>query len=276
MLSRHPYWLLGLAAILGLGAAVAASQWLQSRVSAAEESLRAGQSVVVAARDIAFGARFLPEDVTAVSWPKESAPEGSFAITTDVIGKFSNQRLVAGEVILQERAVEHHAGSSLSELIEPNKRAVTVRVNDVIGVGGFLLPGNRVDVLATRMVQETQRATSRTLLQNLKVLAVDQTAQAEKDKPVVVRAVTLEMDPGDAELLAQAEEEGTLQLSLRNPDDDSVLKQNVLIPAAVPVRTERFSKKAPPPARQVVQEPKSTHSVTVIRQAEVNNSEVNP
>lgn len=283
MLSRHPFVLLGVAAVLGLGAALAASRWLQNRASAAEESLRAGQPVVVAATDISFGDRLTAENLKTISWPKDSAPEGTYSDAAQVIGRYASQRLVEGEMILESRAVTRAAGSSLSELIEPNKRAVTVRVNDVIGVGGFLLPGNRVDVLATRMLQEQRRAVSRTILQNLKVLAVDQTAQTDKDKPVVVRAVTLEMDPGQAELLAQAEEEGTLQLSLRNPDDASVTNEELVVatsvPAPVPAKPAKPAKKtvaAPKHAVEPVPPPKTTHSVTVIRQSEVGNAEVNP
>ena len=158
--------------------------------------------------------------------------------------------------------------------IEPTKRAVSVRVNDVIGVGGFLLPGNRVDVLATRMTDE-RRAVTQTLLQNLKVLAVDQTASPEKDKPAVVRAVTLEMEPVEAELLVGATEEGTVQLALRNPDDMRVVSSIANPPpAAQPARMPRIVKPAMPVAKAPTPEPRS--EVMVIRQAQVGMAEVNP
>jgi pilus assembly protein CpaB len=91
-------------------------------------------------------------------------------------------------------------------------------VDDVVGVGGFLLPGNRVDVLATKTTSAgSNSATSRTILENLRVLAVDQTAGTDKTQPVVVRAVTLEMSASEAEALVTAQTEGKLQLALRNP-----------------------------------------------------------
>ena len=95
-------------------------------------------------------------------------------------------------------------------------RALTVRVNDVIGVAGFLLPGNRVDVLSARKTTD-RRAVTETILRNIKVLAVDQTASTEKNEPVIVRAVTLEMTPDQAEVLVKARTEGEIQLTLRNP-----------------------------------------------------------
>ena len=122
--------------------------------------------------------------------------------------------------MIETRLREHLGGSTLSALITPNMRAVTVRVNDVVGVGGFLLPNNRVDVLATRRDQRDSEARTRTILENIKVLAVDQEASQDKEKPVVVRAVTLEMTPEQAEIVVTATEEGSIQLALRNPLDD--------------------------------------------------------
>jgi pilus assembly protein CpaB len=95
---------------------------------------------------------------------------------------------------------------------------MTVRVDDVVGVAGFLLPGNRVDVVAARKVND--RATTETILMNINVLAVDQTSTQDKNAPVVVRAVTLEMTPQEAEILVRAREEGRIQLTLRNPADE--------------------------------------------------------
>jgi pilus assembly protein CpaB len=106
-------------------------------------------------------------------------------------------------------------GSTLAAMVDPEKRAVTVRVNDVIGVAGFLLPGNRVDVLASR--KQNNRAQTEILLEDLRVLAVDQVASPDKDKPLLVRAVTLEVTPKQAGKLVNATVEGTVQLALRNP-----------------------------------------------------------
>ena len=271
MLRGRPYLLLGLAGVFGLGAALLATSWLENRVAGSDGPLHT-RPVVVATRAIPFGERIGEADLKLADWPADSVPAGAFDSIAEVSGRFANQKLVAGEALLQERVTDAASGSSLSMQIEANKRAMSVRVNDVIGVGGFLLPGNRVDVLATRMTQD-RRAVTRTLLQNLKVLAVDQTAQADKDKPVVVRAVTLEMDPAEAEQLVGATEEGTVQLALRNPDDaDMVTAQPAeAAPAAAapPPQLRRASSarpRTPPPAP----------TITIIRQAQVSVTEINP
>ncbi len=170
-------------------------------------------------------------------------------------------------MILEEKVAAFGGGSALSAVIAPNKRAVTVRVNDVIGVAGFLMPGNRVDIVAAKK-NGSYRYESRTLLENVKVLAVDQTASPEKDKPVIVRAVTLELTSDEAEELVKATQEGMIQLALRNPLDDS------LRPAPEPVKEEVVAevKPAPKPApRRVVV---TSSRVTIIRGTDVSTSKV--
>jgi pilus assembly protein CpaB len=143
-------------------------------------------------------------------------------------------------------------------------RAVSVAVNEIIGVAGFLLPGNRVDVLATKKAGN-RNVKAHTLLQDIKVLAVDQTSSTDKNDPVIVRAVTLEVNPQQAEVLIRATQEGKVQLTLRNPLDEVLVVADqgpapqVNKPAAkTPVRKRVFYK------------PK----VTVIRGTQVSTSEV--
>lgn len=263
------------ALLLGVIAAVLAARWMQQRLSAAETARSSTAQVVVAAKTIPFGERIKQGDVKTIAWPAMDVPADSFSDPSTVVGRFSNQKLLPGELILAPRVVEASAGNFLSTMIEPNQRAVTVRVNDVIGVAGFLLPGNRVDVLATRINTE-RRAETHTLLQNLRVLAVDQTtAQAGKDEPVVVRAVTLEMNPEQAERLVSATEEGTVQLALRNPDDTSVALRPAP-PATVPLEeppVEVTAAAPPPAARKAKTSRPSKETVTVIRQAQTSESE---
>jgi pilus assembly protein CpaB len=258
------------ALVLGVVAAVFATRWMQQRIVVAETSRTGTVPVVVAAKTIGFGDRIQSGDVKAIAWPKADVPDGTFSDTAAVVGRYSTQKMVPGELVLRQRAVEHTGGNLLSAQIEPSRRAVTVRVNDVIGVAGFLLPGNRVDVLATRLDNQ-RRAETRTLLQNLKVLAVDQTtAEAGSDKPVVVRAVTLEMSPEEAEQLVTATEEGSVQLALRNPEDHSLRTAAKVEPAAV-------TPPPPPPVTSVPRKqapPKQT--VTVIRQTQTSEAETQP
>ena len=144
-------------------------------------------------------------------------------------------------------------------------RALTVRVNDVIGVAGFLLPGNRVDVLSSRKEGNNRRAVTETILRNIKVLAVDQTASTEENEPVIVRAVTLEMTPVQAETLVKARTEGEIQLTLRNPLEDEPLVEEEPEPQQVA--------KAPvaAPSKPTTTRPRSTSTtVTVIRGTKVD------
>lgn len=246
-----------IAVALGLGAAFYAQKWFQQQAETAHAGRGQGKVVVVAAREIPFGARIEQGHLRTVSWPGKDAPEGAFEAIEDVVGKVANQRIVASEAVVRQRVGDASAGGSLAGLIDPSKRAVTVRVNDVIGVAGFLLPGNHVDVLATRML-DNRRASTRTLLENLKVLAVDQTAQPDKEKPTVVRAVTVEVDPRQAEQLVQATEEGTVQLALRNPE------------SALPVpQVAAAAGEAPRPVARRAPEPEP---ITVIRQTSVGQS----
>lgn len=139
--------------------------------------------------------------------------------------------------------------SALAAVVAPDKRAVTVRVDDVVGVAGFLLPGNRVDVVATRKDDRTGVVTSETILSNIKVLAVDQSTATNSNEPVIVRAVTLEVTPADGETLLKGKAAGSIQLALRNPTDESDARHK-LIAQAAPIR-----KAAPAPDM----------SITVIR-----------
>lgn len=212
----------GLALLLGSGAAYIAQRWAENRlVDVRQHASDGGAQVVVAAREIEFGKRIEPNHLKLAPWPATAVPIGAFSNLADVVGKLSKYDILPGEPVLAPRVADPASGSLLASMIGPNKRAVAVRVDDVVGVGGFLLPGSHVDVVASRRIEQ-DRFQTRTILQNLKVLAVDQTAStqaSDQDKPVVVRAVTLETNLDEAEILVQATREGTVQLALRNPED---------------------------------------------------------
>ena len=232
------------ALLLGISAAYLANNWVdEQRVGSGSGD--AGTPVVVAALDIPFGQKIEQAHVKIVDWPSGNSPKGAFSDPLLLEGKIAKQSFLPGEVILEERVVEHLGGSTLASIVEPNKRAITVRVNDVIGVAGFLLPGNRVDILATRT--RGSNPTTETILQDVKVLAVDQTASTDKDRPVVVRAVTLELSPAEAEVLVKATAEGTLQLTLRNPLDSELVakKDEVVVEKKEERKIERVVYKRP-------------------------------
>ena len=184
------------------------------------------------------------------------------------MGKIATFDILRGDIVRGARLSEHLGGSTLASLIAPDKRAISVRVDDVVGVGGFLLPGNRVDVLATKSTGAGNSATSRTILENLRVLAVDQTAGTDKTQPVVVRAVTLEMSGVEAEALVTAQTEGKLQLALRNPLN--LDKKTAAVASVAPVAPAMAVAAVEAPPRVVQRSSGEGGGVTVIRGIEAN------
>jgi pilus assembly protein CpaB len=246
---------------LGLGVAATwmAGNWVRQANATAEVPMA---TVVAAEIAVPFGTRVAERHLKVLNMPQEFVPAGSFAKIEEVLDRVTVQPIVAGEILMRERFTESEDGSTLAALVTEKMRAVTVRVDDVIGVAGFLLPGNRVDVLAARR-EEGRRATAETILRDVKVLAVDQTAATEKNEPVIVRAVTLEVNPVQAEVLVKAKEEGSIQLTLRNPLDDEVFVEAPPPPKPAPVAA---------PVRVVAPPTPRPRSVTVIRGTNVSEA----
>ena len=262
MLSRRGPILIVISLLLAVGAAWVANRWL---ITQNEQREAASDTVPVAAAaiDIPFGTRIEPRHVVMIQMLKDSAPQGVFPASAAVEGKIARAPIMKGEILLAGRFADAGEGSTLATVITENMRAVSVRVNDVVGVAGFLLPGNRVDVVsAYRDGQETR---SETIVQNVKVLAVDQTAATEKNEPVVVRAVTLEVTPVDAEKLALAAERGAIQLALRNPLDDRLVAMRSGVPVVVPAPASPAAQPAKPRSRVRIGPPPADTSITVIR-----------
>jgi len=235
--------LIALSLLLGLGAVWMANNWLSARLDAGPDDN--SRNVVVATTEIPFGQMVEAQNVALVRMPKGTVPDDSFDSTESVIGKIATFGMLRGDVIRGARLAEHLGGSTLASLIATDKRAVSVRVDDVVGVGGFLLPGNRVDVLATKRKGNGDEADASTILEDLRVLAVDQTASTDKTQPVVVRAVTLEMGSEEAEVLVKAMSEGRLQLALRNPLDNQKRPAAPPVAAAVAVAPKPVVRRAP-------------------------------
>lgn len=266
MFKSRTVLMLFFALAMGLSAAWLARGWAVDRLATPTEEN--GVPVVVAALQIPFGKKLEASDLRVSTMPKSMVPAGAYRDPVEIESTVAMSTIYPGEVIMREKVAAFSGGSALSAVIAPNKRAVTVRVNDVIGVAGFLMPGNRVDVVAAVPVGN-RRYQSRTLLENVKVLAVDQSASPEKDKPVIVRAVTLELSSADAEDLVKATQEGVVQLALRNPLDDGVRPE----PEPEPVKEEIVAKAPvakPAPRRVVV----TSSNVTIIRGTEVSTSRV--
>lgn len=209
--------LLLLAIVAGLAAAMYAAGWVAQRGNLASTK------VAVAAVDIELGSKVNPQMVTLADWPTTSVPEGAFKDVKDLQERVVKVGIQRGDAILERKLSPPGSKGGLSAVIAEGKRAMTVRVNDVVGVAGFALPGTYVDVMVN-----TQEATkpggepgqiSMTVLDHVLVLAVAQEASRDETKPKVVSAVTLELAPEDAEKLDLARSVGTLSLVLRNQLD---------------------------------------------------------
>jgi pilus assembly protein CpaB len=205
--------------LLAVLAAWVANGWLSMR--AAAKTGPEPEPVVTAASDMPLGTRIKAEQLVVIEVPPGTAPKGSFQHIDQVVGKVTSTAVVGGEILLAQRLATSDKGSALASVVDKNMRAVTVRVDDMVGVSGFLVPGNRVDVIATKTEPGSGQVRATTILSNVKVIAVDQTTPQDPNQPAVVHAVTLMVTPSDAELLLKGRTAGQIQLTLRNPLDQS-------------------------------------------------------
>ena len=210
--------MLVVAVIAGLAAVVLAARWMQLRGSTS-----VGQ-VAVAQVDIPVGGRISTSMVMLAEWPSNSMPEGAFHDIKLLDGRVTRTGLQRGEPVTESRLAAQGTRGGLSAVVAAGKRAMTVRVNDVVGVAGFALPGSFVDVMVNMQTDpgqhaEKTRSVSKIVLERILVLAVGQEADRDNTKPNVVNAVTLELTPEQAEKLDLARSVGTLSLVLRNETD---------------------------------------------------------
>jgi pilus assembly protein CpaB len=192
--------------------------------------------VVVAASDLPLGSELTADDVKVIEWPASSVPAEAIGDPKEVVGRGLVMPVVQYEPILPLKLASKEAGAGLPPVIPPGLRAVSVRVNEVIGVAGYVVPGTRVDVLTTiNPGQQQTTMTSKVILTDVQVLAagtkLDNTA--DKDKPVPVSVVTLLVNPDEAERLTLAASEGKIQLALRNPLDRSAPATRGVRPAVL-------------------------------------------
>jgi pilus assembly protein CpaB len=233
--------------IIGLGAVVLASRWVN------EQATVQSSKVVVAATDVDLGTPLAPQMLKVADWPSGSVPTGAFTDIKALDTRVLKTSLSRGEPVLESKLAPLGATGGLSAVIKEGNRAMTVRVNDVVGVAGFALPGNYVDIVVNT-VDETAKAAngnnsiSKIVLEHILVLAVAQEQNRDETKPKVVNAVTLEVTPDQAEKLDLARSVGTLSLVLRNQIDSSLAatsgstKKDLLNgnthPVALPVATD--------------------------------------
>jgi pilus assembly protein CpaB len=228
------------------------------------------RSVVVAAADLDIGAELGRDDVRIIQWPANAVPANAISNPDEVIGRGLILPVIQNEPILPMKLSSKEAGAGLPPAIPPGLRAVSVRVNEVIGVAGYVLPGTRVDVVTT-LSPTDQKAdmTSKVILTNVQVLAAGTKIERDTDrnKPIPVTVVTLLVNPDEAERLTLAASEGKIQLALRNPLDKTTTATHGVRPAMLlglmpPVRQVARLRNSAGPAMTAGPEPTT---VEVIR-----------
>ena len=217
-----------IALVFGAISVFVANIWLSNRAnppvqqavvaSAAVET----STIVVASRDLAFGELLNSDVLREIPWPKSSIPDGSYAKVATLIGDGDHIVLTSispNEPILKWKISGAGARASLSAIIKPGMRAVAVRINDVAGVAGFVLPGDRVDVLYTKNSNNgssNEGSTTDILIQNVRILAIDQVADQKKSDPLLAKVATVEVSALDGQKIALAQTTGSLSLTLRS------------------------------------------------------------
>jgi pilus assembly protein CpaB len=255
--------MLVIALILAGVAALIAKHWVEYQTGT--QPITAEQNnvqVYVAATDIPFASHIKGTQIKLIPWPKDSVPSEAFTEEDTqkdpkaIVDKVAQRNFYANEILLKPQ-IKETGGITLP--IPEGMRAISVRVDDIVGVAGFILPGNKADIIVTgtdskivclpkapgyKAIPITTGSQNQTytLLPNIKILAIDQLAQ-EQDKPAVVRALTLEVDPKQALCLVQAMRSGALQFTLRNPMDTDTA---IAIPEAAPVNLPSLIKSKKP------------------------------
>jgi len=262
-----------IAVMAGGGLAYATYNFMQSQPAKAAPTPT--QPVVVAAADLQLGAELKKDDLRVVGFPQGEAPEGTFGNPADLIGRGLIVSVVKNEPLLPAKLASKEAGSGLPPVIPPGLRAVSVRVNEVIGVAGYVLPGTHVDVVATvNPSDKPSETTSKVILTDVQVLAagtkLEQNGADSKPQPVSV--VTLLVNPDESERLTLASGEGKIQLALRNPLDKEApatrgVRAAALVgtPAPAPTVRQAASRKAAPAPAPVPVPVAEPTTVEVIR-----------
>lgn len=260
--------------VLSIGAGLTAVAMVNDDGSAGR-TVPEGSQVVVTTRDFQLGEPLDKAALKAIAWPSDAVPPGSFRSVADVDGRVLKTVMLRGEPVLAPKLAPIGTKGGLSAVIDPGKRAITVKVNEVVGVAGFALPGNFVDVLVSTR-DDSDKPVSKIVLERILVLAVAQEAGRDDTKPRVVSAVTLEVSPDQAEHLDLARSIGTLSLVLRNQVDsvatitDGARRQDLLhgMPgqsrtAAAPAAAQAPVRKTKPAAP--TNTPPATDRIEVIR-----------
>jgi pilus assembly protein CpaB len=272
--------ILAVAISMGGSAAYLTRSWLKDQTSAA---VQPAGTIVVAAESLAYGTAMTPDNVVEIPWFSNTLPEGAFAVKDDLLN--DGRRVVLsplkrGEPVLRSKITGPGQRASLASLLDDGKRAVTVSVDDVRGVAGFVLPGDFVDIVVIADDGSPKRQSySDILLEHVKVLAIDQVASEGEGQPTVAKAVTVEVTKEQAQKILLATSIGKLSLILARPVESKpdpnrrVSEKDIGRTSPEPVRPPP----APPPPAPVVKAPAAptnTVKITIVRNGEIKEYEV--
>jgi len=246
--------------LLSLVSGVIAVAWLHNLNKPVASEAEASPSIVVAGKNLDYGDHISLADLRLVKWPAGTVPAGSFGRLEDLAGPGEDRVVLrpmeADEPVLASKVSGNGGKSSLSSVIEADKRAVRLRVNDATGVAGFVQPGDHVDILLTHSDgapgATATSAKIEVLLQDVLVRAIDQDVNVRKDAAGAVKVVTVEVSPRDAQKLTLASSIGTLSLTLRNMRSkqqvapSSLSVKDLLPPSVPPVIAEKLQSLAAP------------------------------
>jgi pilus assembly protein CpaB len=230
---------LGLAIVCGALAVWLTSQWMEAKAADGQLSNREAiqmTKIVIAAQDLEIGTLLSTENLTLTEWPKSNVPKGAFDNIEAVAGRVAVTKLPAGGPLRAAELADAGSGAGLVALIPPGRRAMSIKVDEVSGVAGFILPNTYVDVIAVDYKGNRETREAKTILKKIKVLAIAQETTTEKGKAKIVKSVTLELLPKEAESLALHSILGSIHLILRNPLE---MKDDEPPPVVAPVIAKR-------------------------------------
>lgn len=233
---------LAVAVVFGIAAVILANQWLSARTPQQQVVIQEQvplTKIVIAAKDLSVGSRLTAENLTLVDWPKANAPQGAFNRIEDVVDRVIVIKMVAGMPVVAAEIAAPGSGAGLVALIDPGMRAMAIRVDEVIGVGGFILPNTFVDVISI----QSEGSIATTVLKSIEVLAIAQETFVEEGKAKLVRTVTMKLTQKQAEKLAETTHKGPIQLVLKNPAED---EEELPPPKPKTGKTTRVTRKAAP------------------------------
>jgi pilus assembly protein CpaB len=221
---RRPMVLVLLAGLAAMLASVMVYSALKRKEAALANAMSHNVEVVVAAYDLPLGTKIDVGEVKLARWSADSLPDGAYTDPKQVLGSYVKNSLVANEPIVQAKLFTGDKTAGVMPLLIPfGMRAVSVPVDEVSDVAGFVLPHTRVDVLVATTEAGGDKAFSKVILQNVEVLAVAQEVEQKKDEPEIVKVVTLLVTPQESERLALASHSGTLRLAMRNYNDNKIV-----------------------------------------------------